>query len=149
MSAGYAELPHMIRSHRYANRVMPWPEFQAREVIASLRSSLCHVGGLYQLSSTGIAMNLRNRLSVEFGFDQDGLLPADGLQNITKILLDLHAWAATTATGNLRGQALGELRDEMRRVVGGGYPFPAKGVKRGPRVRKPSTCWWDERLESA
>jgi len=139
----------MIRSHRYANRVMPWTEFKARELIASLRSSLCHVGGLYQLSSTGIAMNLRNRLRVEFGFDQDGLLPADGLQKITRILLDLHEWAASTPRGNLRGQALGELREEMRRVVGGGYPFPAKGVKRGTRRPKKSTCWWDERQESA
>lgn len=46
------------------------------------------------------------------------LLPADGLQKITRILLDLHAWAASTPHGNLRGKALSELREKMRHVVG-------------------------------
>lgn len=139
-AAGYADLPHLIRSHRYANRVMPWPEFEAREALASLRSSFARTGGMRYLSSTGVSMNLTNRLRVEFGFDDDGLIAAQRLQEAIELLVRLHAWAHTVDAPECRGT----LRDEMRRVVGGDYPFPSRGVRRGPRRPKPSSCWWND-----
>lgn len=146
MSAGYAELPHLIRSHRYANRVMPWPEFQAREAIAALRSSLSHTGALCLLSSTAISMNLTNRIRVEFGFDDDGLLPADALEEVAELLLELHSWALSLELHQRRGPELSGLRAEMKRVVGGNHSFPSKGRKRGPRRNAARVkCWWEEK----
>lgn len=138
---GYAELPHLIRSHRYANRVMPWPEFQAREAIAGLRSGLAHAGAMKRLNATGVSMNLTNRLRAEFGLDDDGMIPADKLGSAMELLVQLHAWAQCHCGWN----NVAELRDDMRRVVGGGHPFPSKGIKRGPRDRSRRVkCWWEE-----
>lgn len=139
--AGYAELPHLIRSHRYANRVMPWPEFQARENLAALRSGLAYAGAMRRLNPTGVSMNLTNRLRVEFGFDADGMIGSDDISAATHLLINLHMWANSLApAGSIAG-----LREDMRRVVGGSHPFPSKGTKRGPRNRPNRTkCWWEE-----
>ncbi|PSD28038.1 hypothetical protein C7E18_04800 [Stenotrophomonas maltophilia] len=140
-AAGYADLPHLIRSHKYANRVMPWQEFQTREVIAGLRSGLAHAGSMSRLNATGISMNLTNRIRAEFGLDDDGMIPSDKLDAVMELLVELHEWAHR----HCEWKNVAELRDDMRRVVGGGHAFPSKGTKRGPRIRSSRVkCWWEE-----
>ncbi|HHC8921399.1 TPA: hypothetical protein ACN3MR_002867 [Stenotrophomonas maltophilia] len=131
----------MIRSHRYANRVMPLPEFQLREAVAGLRSGLSQAGAMRRLNATGVSLNLTNRLRVEFGLDDDGMIPAINLDAAMTLLVELHTWAQCHCEWN----NLAELREDMRRVVGGNHPFPSKGRKRGPRDRaRRVKCWWEE-----
>ncbi len=86
-------------------------------------------------------MNLTNRLRAEFGLDDDGMIPADKLGSAMELLVKLHEWAQCHCGWN----NVAELRDDMRRVVGGGHPFPSKGIKRGPRDRSRRVkCWWEE-----
>ncbi len=131
------QLPHLVRSRRYGHRLMPLPEFQARERIASLRASLPRAGALARLSSTGVSMNLTNRLRAEFGADSEGLLHAAHLDAVTVLLIELHA-LVRSVDPSLQS---GDLRDWMKQVVGGGHPFPPK--KRAKRPMKPK-CWWYE-----
>lgn len=135
---GSAPLPHLIRSHRYNHRLMTIAEFQAREQIASLRFALPRSGAMQLLSSTAVSLNLTNRLRAEFGLDSDGMFSSNKLDQITDLLLDLHAKVQTVHGAVPRAG----LRIWMKQVVGGGYPFPPK--HRGPRPRKPRNCWWHD-----
>lgn len=134
-------LPHFVRSHRYAGRLMTAAEFQARDQLAALRSALPRAGAMTKLSATAVSMNLTNRIRVEFGQDADGFIPADQLDAATVLLIELHAMVRSLPDGAVPCQ----LRDWMKEHIGGSYPFPRR--KRTKRRMKPN-CWWYEYGES-
>ncbi|MGR4895834.1 hypothetical protein ACIPR8_11190 [Stenotrophomonas sp. LARHCG68] len=82
-------------------------------------------------------MNLTNRLRAEFGADSEGYVPAEHLDAITVLLIELHALVRSLDPS----LSLGDLRKWMKGAVGGGHPFPPK--KRAKRPMKPK-CWWYE-----